>query len=144
MGVRAAGQDPLWHHASADLGESLADWDFTSAHSLEAFMNQGQDAEPDDCRAIWHLDGVWEETSATETSSLAMLHMAHSGPLPSIWDLLDKRSNETLHLLSLDRMRARCPREELLRDPAHRDPQDSGASRGAPRCSQHHRPRQSR
>ncbi len=33
---------------------------------------------------------------------MAWLHMAHTGPLPPIWDLLDLQLNsETLHLLSL-------------------------------------------
>ncbi len=33
---------------------------------------------------------------------MAWLHMAHTGPLPPIWDLLDLQPNsETLHLLSL-------------------------------------------
>ena len=31
-----------------------------------------------------------------------MIHTALYGPLPPIWDFLDKRSNETLHLLRLE------------------------------------------
>ena len=31
-----------------------------------------------------------------------MIHKAHYGPLPPIWDLLDKPSNTTLPLLSLE------------------------------------------
>ena len=57
---------------------------------------------PDERSALWRLEGGWEETTASETPSLAMIHMAHYGPLPPIWDFLDKCSSETLHLLSLE------------------------------------------
>jgi hypothetical protein len=48
-----------------------------------------------------HLEAL-EDTPNDEVPSMAWLHMAHTGPLPPIWDLLDLQpSAETLHLLSL-------------------------------------------
>jgi hypothetical protein len=47
-------------------------------------------------------DGPLEDVPNDEVPSMAWLHMAHTGPLPPIWDLLDLQPNaETLHLLSL-------------------------------------------
>ena len=44
---------------------------------------------------------VFRMRSPTSTEQSGVWVEPH-GPLPSIWDLLDKRSNETLHLLSLE------------------------------------------
>ena len=59
-------------------------------------MTQRQDAMPDERTALWRMDGAWEDTSARETPSLGMIHMAHYDTLPHIWDLLDQPTNETL------------------------------------------------
>jgi hypothetical protein len=59
-------------------------------------------AAPDETRHIWKLDGPLEDVPNDEVPSMAWLHMAHTGPLPPIRDLLDLQpSAETLHLLSL-------------------------------------------
>ena len=86
-----------------DLGESVYDnWDFQQADVLMAFLNQRMLAAPDETRHIWKLDGPLENVPNDEVPSMAWLHMAHVGPLPPIWDLLDLQPNsETLHLLSL-------------------------------------------
>ena len=86
-----------------DLGESVYDnWDFKQADVLMAFLNQRMLAAPDETRHIWKLDGPLEDAPNDEVPSMAWLHMAHTGPLPPIWDLLDLQPNsETLHLLSL-------------------------------------------
>ncbi len=83
-----------------DLGKSsYENWDFKQADVLMAFLNQ---AEPDETRHIWKLDGPLEDAPSDEAPSMPWLHMAHTGPLPPIWDLLDLQPNsETLHLLSL-------------------------------------------
>ena len=48
------------------------------------------------------LDGPLEDAPNDEVPSMAWLHMAHTGPLPPIWDYLDLQpSADTLHLLSL-------------------------------------------
>ena len=86
-----------------DLGESVYEnWDFKQADVLMAFLNQRMLAAPDETRHIWKLDGPLEDVLNDEVPSMAWLHMAHTGPLPPIWDLLDLQPNaETLHLLSL-------------------------------------------
>jgi hypothetical protein len=67
-----------------------------------AFLNQRMLAAPDETRHIWKLDGPLEDVPNDEFPSMAWLHMAHTGPLPPIWDLLDLQPNsQTLHLLSL-------------------------------------------
>ena len=67
-----------------------------------AFLNQRMLAATDETRHIWKLDGPLEDVPNDEVPSMAWLHMAHVGPLPLIWDLLDLQPNsETLHLLSL-------------------------------------------
>ena len=54
-------------------------------------------------RHIWKLDGPLEDAPADETPTMAWLHMAHAGPLPPIWYLLDcLPTHETLHLLNLE------------------------------------------
>ncbi len=59
-------------------------------------------AAPDETRHIWKLDGPLEDAPNDEVPSMAWLHMAHTGPLPPIWDLFNLQPNsETLHLLSL-------------------------------------------
>ena len=51
---------------------------------------------------------------------MAWLHMAHTGPFPPIWDLLDLQPNsETLHLLSLVEftdLLKRCAPDALVRN----------------------------
>ena len=77
-------------------------WDFKQADVLMVFLNQRMLAAPDETRHIWKLDGPLEDVPNDEVPSMAWLHMAHTGPLPPIWDLLDLQpSAETLHLLSL-------------------------------------------
>ena len=67
-----------------------------------AFLNQRMLAASDETRHIWKLDGPLKDAPNDEVPSMAWLHMAHTGPLPPIWDLLDLQPNsETLHLLSL-------------------------------------------
>ena len=67
-------------------------------------MNQRVLAAPSEPRHIWKLDGPLEDAPADETPTSAWLHMAHAGPLPPIWDLLDcaQPQVETLHLLNLE------------------------------------------
>jgi hypothetical protein len=86
-----------------DLGESsYENWDFKQADVLMAFLNQQMLAAPDETRHIWKLDDPLEDVPNDEVPSMAWLHMAHTGPLPPIWDLLYLQpSAETLHLLSL-------------------------------------------
>jgi hypothetical protein len=73
-----------------DLGESsYENWDFKQADVLMAFLNQRMLAAPDETRHIWKLDGPLEDVPNDEVPSMAWLHMAHTGPLPPIWDLLD-------------------------------------------------------
>ena len=86
-----------------DLGESVYEnWDFKQADVLMAFLNQRMLVAPDETRHIWRLDGPLEDVPNDEVLSMAWLHMAHVGPLPPIWDLLDVQpSAETLYLLSL-------------------------------------------
>ena len=86
-----------------DLGESsYENWDFKQVDVLMAFLNQRKLVAPDETRHIWKLDGPLEDAPNDEVPSMAWLHMAHTGPLPPIWDLLDLQPNsETLHLLSL-------------------------------------------
>ena len=74
-----------------DGAPSNENWDFKQADVLMAFLNQRMLAAPDETRHIWKLDGPLKDN-----------HMAHTGPLPPIWDLLDLQPHsETLHLLSL-------------------------------------------
>ena len=84
------------------MGQTYVDWDLTSGNAFEAFMFKRQEVEPDERPALWRTNGAWEVTSGRETPSMGMIHMAHYGPLPPIWDLLDKPSNESLPLLSLE------------------------------------------
>ena len=65
-------------------------------------MNQRMLAAPFEPRHIWKLDGPLEDAPADETPTAACLHMAHAGPLPPIWDLLDCQPHVDLHLLSLE------------------------------------------
>jgi hypothetical protein len=59
-------------------------------------------AAPDETQHIWKLDGPLEDVPNDEVPSMAWQHMAHTGSLPLIWDLLDLQpSAETLHLLNL-------------------------------------------
>ena len=74
-------------------------WDFKQADVLMAFLNQRMVAAPDEIRHIWKLDGPLETNPNDKTPSMAWLHMAHVGPLPPIWDLLDHQpAAEILHL----------------------------------------------
>ena len=67
-----------------------------------AFLNQRMLAASDETRHIWKLDGPLEDVPNNEVPSMAWLHIAHTGPLPPIWDLFDGQpSAEILHLLSL-------------------------------------------
>ena len=76
-----------------DLGESVYEnWDFKQADVLMAFLNQRMLAAPDETRHIWKLDGPLEDNPNDEVPSMVWLHMAHTGPLPPIWDLLDLQS----------------------------------------------------
>ena len=67
-------------------------------------MNQRMLAAPFEPRHIWKLDGPLEDAPADETPTSAWLHMAHAGPLPPFWDLLDcmQPQLETLHPLNLE------------------------------------------
>ena len=59
-------------------------------------------AAPDKTQHIWKLDGPLEDVPSDEVPSMAWQHMAHTGLLPPIWDLLDLQpSAETLHSLDL-------------------------------------------
>jgi hypothetical protein len=69
-----------------DVGQTYVDWDLTYGNA------------PDERPSLWRTNGAWEVTSDRETPSMGMIHMAHCGPLPPIWDLLDKPSNESLPL----------------------------------------------
>ena len=94
-------RDPV--RSLPDLGESVYEnWDFKQADVLMTFLNQRMLAAPDETRHIWKLNGPLGDAPNDEVPSMAWLHMAHTGPLPPIWDLLDLQpSVETLHLLSL-------------------------------------------
>ena len=88
-----------------DLGESsYENWDYQQNDALQAFMDQRQLAAPTEPRHIWKLDGPLEDAPVDEIPTSALLHMAHAGPLPPIWDLLDceQPQLETLHLLNLE------------------------------------------
>ena len=85
----------------SDVGQTNVDWDLTSGNASEAFMFKRQEVEPDERPALWRTNGAWEVTSDRETPSMGMIHMARYGPLPPIWDLLDKPSNETPSLPEL-------------------------------------------
>ena len=45
-------------------------------------------AAPDETWHIWKLDGPLEDVPNDEVPSMAWQHMAHTGPLLPIWDLL--------------------------------------------------------
>jgi hypothetical protein len=65
-------------------------------------MDQRVLAAPDETQHIWKLYGSLEDVLNDEVPSMAWQHMAHTGPLPPIWDLLDLQpSAETLQLLNL-------------------------------------------
>ena len=65
-------------------------------------MDQRVRAAPEETQHIWKLDGPLEDVPNDEVPSMAWQHMAHTGSLPPIWDLLDLQpSAETLHLLNL-------------------------------------------
>ena len=65
-------------------------------------MDQRVRAAQDETQHIWKLDGPLKVVPNDEVPSMAWQHMAHTGPLPPIWDLLDLQpSAETLHLLNL-------------------------------------------
>ena len=99
-----AAREEILRELFPDLGESSYDnWDYQQHDALLAFMNQHMLAAPSEPRHIWKLDGFLEDAPADETLSMAWLHMAHAGPLPLIWDLLDRLPpDETLHLLNLE------------------------------------------
>ena len=86
-----------------DLGESTYEnWDLQQGDVLQAFMDQRVRAAPDETQHIWKLEGPLKDVPNDEVPSMALPHMAHTGPLPPIWDLLDLQpSAETLHLLDL-------------------------------------------
>ena len=86
-----------------DLGESAYEnWDLQQGDVLQSFMDQRVRAAPDETQHIWKLDGPLEGVPSDEVPSMAWQHMAHTGPLPPIWDLLDLQpSAEILHLLNL-------------------------------------------
>ena len=86
-----------------DLGESAYEnRDLQQGYVLQSFMDQRVLAAPDETQHIWKLDGPLEDVPNDEVPSMAWQHMAHTGPLPPIWDLLDLQpSAETLHLLNL-------------------------------------------
>ena len=82
---------------------SYDNWDYQQHETLLAFMNQCMLAAPTEPRHIWKLDGTLKDAPADETPTMALLYMAHVGPLPPIWDLLDCQPTvETLHLLKLE------------------------------------------
>ena len=84
-------------------GRSGGDWDYQQHDALLAFMNQRMLAAPTEPHHIWKLDGPLEDAPDDETPTMALLHMAHVGPLPPIWDLLDCQPTvETFHLLNLE------------------------------------------
>jgi len=86
-----------------DVGESAYEnWDLQQGDVLQSLMDQRVRAAPDETQHIWKLDGPLEDVPNDEIPSMAWQHMAHTGPLPPIWDLLDRQpSAETLHLLNL-------------------------------------------
>ena len=85
-----AAREGILQELFPDLGESLYDnWDYQQQDALQAFMNQRMLAAPSEPRHIWKLDDPLEDAPADETPTSAWLHMAHAGPLPPIWDLLD-------------------------------------------------------
>ena len=82
-----------------DVDQTYVDWDLTS---FEAFMLKRQEMLPDERLSLWRFSGSWEVTSDRETPSMGMIHMTHYGSLLPIWEFLDKPSNESLPLLSLE------------------------------------------
>ena len=105
-----------------DLGESsYENWDYQQQDALQAFMDQRQLAAPTEPRHIWKLDGPLEDAPVDEIPTSTLLHMAHAGPLPPIWDLLDcaQPQLETLHLLNLEEFTDLvngCAPDDLLRN----------------------------
>ena len=99
-----AAREEILQELSPDLGESSYDnWDYQQHDALLTFMNQRMLAAPSEPRHIWKLDGPLEDGPADETPTAAWLNMAHAGPLPPIWDLLDCQPHvETLHLLNIE------------------------------------------
>ena len=84
------------------LSDLFPDLDLQQGDDLQSFMDQRVLAAPDETQHIWKLDGPLEDVPNHEVPSMAWQHMAHTGPLPPIWDLLDLQpSAETLHLLNL-------------------------------------------
>ena len=56
----------------------------------------------DETQHIWKLDGPLKDVPNDEVPSMVWQQMAHTGPLPPIWNLLDLQpAAETLHLLNL-------------------------------------------
>ena len=69
-----------------DLGESsYNNWDYQHHEALLAFMNQRMLAAPTEPRHIWKLDSTLEDAPTDETPCMALLHIAHAGPLPLRW-----------------------------------------------------------
>ena len=95
-------RETLLQELFPDVGQTYVDWDLTSGNAFEAFMFKRQEMLPNERPSLWRTNGSWEVTSDRETPSLGMIHMAHYGSLPPIWEFLDKPSNESLPLLSLE------------------------------------------